>query len=100
MKMKLTAAAFAAFLLLGASSGGSQALALGGPGGGGGMCVAMCSAAEYERNMAIMQQLYAMLEACGTDDGCRDAAFDWAAEKLEESRKLADACYKSCEPGP
>ena len=103
MKMKLTAAAFAAFLLLGASSGGGQALALGGPGGGGGiMCVAMCSAAQYERDMATLQQLYAMLDACGDDDddqSCREAAGNWANAQFEESRRLWEECNKSCEPG-
>ena len=98
MKMKLTAAAFAAFLLLGASPGGGQALGFGGPENGT-LCVAMCSAAQYERDMATLQQLYAMLDACGDDGPCREAAWDWANAQFEESRRLWEECNKSCEPG-
>ena len=103
MKTKLTATVFAALLLFAPSIGWGQALGLGGPGGGipGDplMCVAMCSAQQFERDAATLQQLYAMLGQCGIDDdACRDAAWAWANEQFAESRRLWEQCNKSCEP--
>lgn len=98
MKTKLTTAVFAALLLLVGSNGAGHALGFGGPDNGV-MCVAMCSAAQYQRDMATMQELQARLAACDTDDECRDAAWAWAEAKWAESRRLWEACDKACEPG-
>lgn len=100
MKTKIGTVALAALLTLGVSVVGGEALGLGGPGdgpGAGTMCVAMCSAEQYERDMATMQELYAMFEACGIDDKCREAAGAWAEAQFEESRRLWEECDKSCE---
>ena len=99
MKTKLTAKVLAVFLFLFALNGGGSAFGFGGPGFGT-LCVAMCSAAKYERDMVTMQQLYAMLAACDPkDDECRSAAGAWAEAEWAESRRLWEECDKSCEPG-
>lgn len=102
MRDKLTAFGIAASLYVATAVGGGQALGLGGPGEGNWdphFCVAMCSAQQYERDAAILEELYARWEECGDDQSCRDAAEAWADEQLAESRKMWEACNKSCEPG-
>lgn len=97
MKTKLTAKVLAVFLSLFALNGGGSASGFGGPGFGT-LCVAICSAEKYQRDMVTMQQLEVMLAACdASDDPCRDAAGAWAEAEWAESRRLWEACEKSCQ---
>lgn len=62
------------------------------------MCLSMCSAQRYERDIATMQELLARLEQCAGVESCVQAASTWADEQNAESHSMWEACERSCIP--